>query len=48
MDTILIIIALICAAISGGLLLVPTKTRGGLTFWKIGRLGGCIYVSRRS
>ncbi len=45
MDAILII-ALVCAALFGGLALVPTKTRGGLTFWKIGRLGGSFYVRR--
>jgi hypothetical protein len=25
---------------------VPTRTVGGLTFWRIGRLGGSFYVTR--
>lgn len=31
-----------------GLTYVPTRRVGGLVFWRIGRIGGSVYVSRNA
>jgi hypothetical protein len=40
-------IALTYIALAGlALTYVPTRRVGGLVFWRIGRLGGSVYVAR--
>jgi hypothetical protein len=48
MNTTLLVLSLTVASLTGSLLLVPTRRIGGLTFWRIGRLGGSIYLARRN